>query len=172
MSEHFEEKIDKLEGERDALALKNMSAVDKELMEVRTELADARAEVSQANLEAAQARKSAGSCCRSCIVLLQDRYEADISDRNNQISRIKRGQDELEMAAFAATNAKEASDDERIKIQAKLDERDFELSQLKAKTTSERERLEEQLSLAERSIKSLQAQLENFHSDSAVETGK
>ena len=121
----------------------------------------------EANLEAAQARNERAEAAAE-LVLLQDRYEADISDRNNQISRIKRGQDELEMAAFAATNAKEASDGERIKIQAKLDERDFELSQLKAKTTSERERLEEQLSLAERSIKSLQAQLENFHSDSAV----
>jgi hypothetical protein len=161
-------KIEKLECEKsDALALKNMSALDKELMEVRADLADARAEVSRANLEEAQARNERAEAAAE-LVLLQDRYEADIGDRNNQISRIKRGQDALKMTAFAAKNAQEASDGERVKIQSKLDDRDFELSRLRATTAGERERLQEELSLAERSIKSLQAQLENFHSDSAV----
>ena len=144
-----------------------MSPVDKELMEVRGDLADARAEVSRANLEAAQARNDLAASSAE-LVLLQDRYDADISDRNNQISRIKRGQDALEMTAFAAKNAQEASDAERVRLQGKLDDRDFELSQLKAKTSSEKERLTEELLLAERSIKSLQTQLENFHADSAI----
>ena len=140
-------KIDKLEGEKsDALALKNMSAVDEELMEVRAELADARAEVSRANLEAAQARNERAEA-NAELVLLQDRYEADVNDRNNQISRINRGQEALEMAAFAAKNAKEASDAERAKIQTKLDDRDFELSRLKATTSNEIDRLKRNLTL-------------------------
>ena len=144
-----------------------MSPIDKELMEVRSDLADARAEVSKANLEASQARNDRAAA-NAELVLLQDRYDADVSDRNNQISRIKRGQDALEMAAFKAKNAQEASDTERIKIQSKLDDRNFELSQLRATTSHEKERLIEELELAERSIKSLQTQLENFHADSAI----
>ncbi len=157
---------EQLEGEKsDALKLKNFHAVDEELMEVRAALADARAEVQRAALDEARAKNERAEAAAK-LVLLQDKYDADVADRNNTISRINRDQEGLESGALKARNAAEVAEKARVELQAQLDETNFQLRQLRASAGGEKARLEEELKMAEQSIRSLQTQNE------ALLTGK
>ena len=158
-------KIVQLENEKtDALKLKKMNEVDDELMQAKTLISDLRGDMCALDLKAAEDRNKQKST-RNEFILLQDKYKADIAERNNVISRINRGQEQLEMDAFAATNASQVHQVERKKLQEQLDAVAFELIQFKKAAVQEEETLKGELSLANSSIKTLQIQLENFYKD-------
>ena len=160
-------KIEQVENEKlDALKLKNMDQVDNELMVAKTTISDLRGEMQTIQLDASKDRNDKHAAINE-LTLLQDKYTADIAERNTTISRIQRGQEKLEMDAFSATNSSEVHQVERKKLQEKLDNVEFDLRQLRKAATIEQEALEGELELANKSIKTLQVQLENFYQDSS-----
>jgi hypothetical protein len=158
-------KIVQLENEKqDALKLKDMSEVDEELMKAKTLISDLRGEMTQINLNAAKDRNERKMMSNE-LILLQDKYKADIAEKNNMISQISRGQEELEMTAFAANNSSIVHQVERKKLQEKLDNVEFKYKQLAKSSEAEKNTLKGEIELANSSIKALQLQLENFYKD-------
>ena len=159
-------KIEQLENEKsDALKLKNMSEVDDELMKAKTLISDLRAEMQTVELDASKDRNEKTTALQD-FILLQDKYTADVAERDTIISRIKRGQEKLESEAFAATNASSTNLTQRKKLQEQLDEVQFVLKQLQKTSAMEATALKGELELANKSINALQIQLENFYQDS------
>jgi hypothetical protein len=158
-------KIVQLENEKsDALKLKDMSEVDTELMQAKTLISDLRGEMTQLDLNAAKDRNERKSCMNE-LILMQDKYKADMAEKNNAISLVQRGQEQLEMDAFAAKNSSNVHQVERKKLQETLDNVHFELRQFKKQSAQEEKALKGELELANASIRALQMQLENFYKD-------
>ena len=158
-------KIEQLENEKsDALKLKNMHEVDDELMKAKTTNADLRAEMQTVELNASKDRNDRTAAVQE-LILLKDKYKADMAERNTVVSRIQRGQEQLEMDAFSAKNSSQVHQTERKNLQEQLDEITFELRQLKKTSSIEEGALKGELELANKSVKALQIQLENFYQD-------
>ena len=135
------------------------------LMKAKTLTSDLRAEMQTVELDASKDRNEKTTALQD-FILLQDKYTADVAERDTIISRIKRGQEKLESEAFAATNASSTKLTQRKKLQEQLDEVQFVLKQLQKTSAMEATALKGELELANKSINALQIQLENFYQDS------
>ena len=143
-----------------------MHEVDDELMKAKTTNADLRAEMQTVELNASKDRNDRTAAVQE-LILLKDKYKADMAERNTVVSRIQRGQEQLEMDAFSAKNSSQVHQTERKNLQEQLDEITFELRQLKKTSSIEEAALKGELELANKSVKALQIQLENFYQDTS-----
>ena len=162
MESNYLRKIEDLKHKvEDVNALRKMEKHHESAMELQVALSDARAKNQAMHLAAAKDRHNRQTALNN-LKELHARYEYDLGERNNTISRLQRENEKLQTAAFTAKASSEASERKLFQLQKELDDTRFGARTQRSKDESNKRALEDRCELAERSVKLLQLQLEKF----------